>query len=88
MVELNRAKRIIAALNKKGATKPCPRCGHLHFSVLTETFIPVIESTAYGPWESVAPIVIITCGNCGFITQHALGALELEPDEAEVASAG
>lgn len=88
MVELNRAKRIIEALNKKGATKPCPRCGHLHFSVVTETFIPVGGDSKLDPYGPVVPIVIIACGNCGFVTQHALGALELEPDEEEVASAG
>jgi transcription elongation factor Elf1 len=90
MVELKRANRIIAALNKKGATKPCPRCGHLHFSVVAETAIPIGDDPTNRLLltEPVVPIVIIACGNCGFVTQHALGALELEPDVVEVASVG
>lgn len=90
MVEKSRATRIIDALNDKGATKPCPRCGHLHFGVVAETAIPIDFDTKIpiltgGP---VVPTVIIACNNCGFVTQHALGALGLSPEEMEVARAG
>jgi hypothetical protein len=74
-------------LNKKGVNKPCPRCGHLHFGVVAETTIPINSDpkvvTLGGP---VVPTVIIACGNCGFVTQHALGALGLV--EEEVTHAG
>jgi hypothetical protein len=82
-VDKERSDKIINALNSKGVNKPCPRCGHLHFSVVEETFIPINHDpnavVAGGP---VVPTVIVACSNCGFVTQHALGALGLAPVEA------
>jgi hypothetical protein len=83
VVEKERSKQIIEALSKKGVNKPCPRCGHLHFGVVAETSIPVSSEPALitvgGP---VVPTVIVACNNCGFVTQHALGALGLVTEEA------
>lgn len=82
MVEKERANQIIQALSKKGANKPCPRCGHLHFGVVAETSIPITSEPAIiMPGWPVVPTVIVTCNNCGFVTQHALGALGLAPEE-------
>jgi hypothetical protein len=86
-VDKERSNKIIAALSSKGATKACPRCGQLHFNVLAETMIPINNDPGViavgGP---VVPTVIVACSNCGFLTQHALGALGLVPEE--VAHAG
>ena len=83
MVDKERANQIIQALSKKGVTKPCPRCGHPHFSVVAETSIPInSDPTSITIGGPVVPTVIVACSNCGFVTQHALGALGLVPEEA------
>jgi ribosomal protein S27AE len=83
VVEKERANQIIQALSKKGVTKPCPRCGHPHFSVVAETSIPInYNPMIIGGDTSVVPTVIVACSNCGFVTQHALGALGIAPAEA------
>jgi ribosomal protein S27AE len=82
-MDQERSKTIIQALSRKGVNKACPRCGHLHFNVVAETSIPINDDpkviTSGGP---VVPTVIVACNNCGFLTQHALGALDLVPEEA------
>jgi hypothetical protein len=87
MVDKERSERIIRALSDKGVNKPCPRCGHLHFGVVAETLIPINSEPGvihlHGP---SVPTVIVACNNCGFVTQHALGALGLAP--LETAHAG
>jgi hypothetical protein len=86
-VDQERSNKIIAALNSKGATKSCPRCGHLHFNVLAETTIPVNnDPTVFAITSDLIPTAIVACSNCGFLTQHALGALGLVSEE--VAHAG
>ena len=83
MVDQERSNRIIQALNSKGVNKPCPRCGNLHFNVVAETSIPVNSNPAIISADTtVVPTVIVACTNCGFVTQHALGALGLVPAEA------
>jgi ribosomal protein S27AE len=87
VVERERANLIIQALSKKGVNKPCPRCGHPHFSVVAETAIPINSDPAVVALNvEVVPTVIVACSNCGFVTQHALGALDLV--RAESAHAG
>ena len=84
MSEVNpeRSKLIVEALKHKGVNKPCPRCGHLHFGFVAETNIPINDNQARiivgGP---VVPTVIVACSNCGFVTQHALGALDIPAEE-------
>ncbi len=84
----DRRQLIIDALKGKGVDRGCPRCGHLHFSVVAETLIPIqSDPDAVGTGDlSSVPAVIVACSNCGFLTQHALGALGLFPEE--VARAG
>jgi predicted RNA-binding Zn-ribbon protein involved in translation (DUF1610 family) len=79
-VNQDRSKRIVDALKSKGVNKPCPRCGHLHFGFVAESTIPISEPGVVwgGP---VVPTVVVACNNCGFITQHALGALDIATEE-------
>jgi hypothetical protein len=70
---------IIRKLNEKGASKPCARCGHEHFSLLDDyskiSLQPEIDGFVLG--GAAIPVFNIACTNCGAITQHALGALGL-----------
>ncbi len=78
-IDTARSNQIVQALKSKGVDKACPRCGGLHFGVVAETFLPINDGTGNaiigGP---VVPTVIVACKNCGFVTQHALGALGID----------
>jgi len=67
-----RLDQVVQALQRKGVNKPCPRCGHLKFSVVGETQIPLQQNPNMlvigGP---SIPAVIVACDNCGYITHHA-----------------
>lgn len=78
-------RKIADALEKKGATGPCPRCGQRQFSVLEGYFIHPISTSASGLriGGPAVPVAVIACNNCGFLSEHALGALGLLEREAE-----
>jgi uncharacterized Zn finger protein len=81
-----RTDQIINALKMKGVNKPCPRCSSTHFSVLAESAIQIQnEMGTYVVGGPIVPVAVIACNNCGYLTQHALGSLEISP---EVAHAG
>ena len=73
-----RRKEIVAALNAKGVRNPCPRCGHKQFELVGQGLIGLNDDPNVmalgGP---AVPIVIVACSNCGYISQHAQGALGL-----------
>lgn len=77
-------EKIARKLSEKGATRPCHRCGQNAFTVLEGfTNIQLQDDfsagiTFGGPSVPVAHIV---CNNCGAITPHALGALDMLPKE-------
>jgi ribosomal protein S27AE len=76
-------KRIIEALNEKGAKLPCPRCGNESFALLDGYFNHTLQTELKGiiiGGPSV-PSVVVTCVRCGFLSQHALGVLGLLPRE-------
>ena len=83
MPELSQEQKnaIIAALEKAGARAPCPRCGNAAFTLLGGYFVHHLQ---FGlPDFSFAnpsvPTAVVACNRCGFLAQHALGALGLLP---------
>ena len=81
MAGIPRAQQVIilAALDKAGAKLPCPRCGNPDFSLVDGYFNQPIQSQlaeVVMGGQSV-PSVVVVCNRCGFISQHALGALKL-----------
>lgn len=78
--------KIANVLNKKGAIKPCQRCGHGNFIVLDGfANIPLSQELSGnvvigGP---TVPCAVIACNNCGNISYHALGALGLLNENME-----
>ena len=77
--------RIIKALTEKGVELPCPRCGNSNFTLVNGYFAQPIQPelgsiTLGGP---NIPSVVTVCTRCGFISQHALGALGLLPSAEE-----
>lgn len=76
---------IIKKLNEKGANLPCPRCGHKKFTLIDGYFNHTLQDNLSGlviGGKSI-PSAVIGCVNCGFLAQHALGALGLLPEEAK-----
>lgn len=74
------AKRIIQALQDRGANSDCPRCGKDVFNLEEGYFIqgltPGLHRRALPPEKSI-PSVVLSCMNCGFIMQYAVGVLGL-----------
>jgi len=72
-------EEIVAELEKRGANKPCARCGNNQFSVVSKTMISLqdsLDGSIRIGGESV-PAVLVACSNCGNVSFHALGALGL-----------
>lgn len=78
-------ERIAKTLTEAGAQLPCPRCGNPNFTLLDGFFNQPIQAelgdiVLGGP---NIPSVLTVCTRCGFISQHAAGALGLLPKERE-----
>lgn len=71
-------EQIIEKIKGKGATNPCPRCNNSKFTVLGISYLQLIEKPGEiklgGP---NIPVVLVACENCGFVSEHALGAFGL-----------
>lgn len=78
-------KKVLEALDEAGVNLPCPRCGNGQFSLVDGYFNHPIQTSLGGlviGGPSV-PSVVVVCNQCGFISQHALGALNLLPKQPE-----
>ncbi len=79
-------EKIIKVLEEKFAKNPCPRCTNQQFSLVDGYFNQAIQQDIKnvlivgGP---SIPAVVVVCNRCGFISQHALGALGLLPQGEE-----
>ena len=87
-MDRNQINEVIAALNRKRVTQPCPRCSSSNFSVVGESEISVVQPPpppqgllglmgSSLPTKTTMPVIIVTCDNCGYVSQHALAALDL-----------
>jgi len=99
-MDRNKLNEIIAALNRKKVSEPCPRCATRNFSVIGESEIPItypppVSAAGLGalanlgrnnPIKTTMSTVIITCDNCGYIAQHAQAALGLSPNLSTLSS--
>jgi predicted nucleic-acid-binding Zn-ribbon protein len=71
-MDQKRLNELVAALTKKGVSRPCPRCGNSKFSVVGETNIPLQEDpNVFSIGGPSIPTIIVACDSCGYITQHA-----------------
>lgn len=83
MDSLSTEKReeIIKKLSEKGTKGICPMCGNNHFVVADGYFNNPLQNnliTFHLSGPSI-PTISIICSRCGFVSQHALGVLELLP---------
>ena len=69
--------KIIAALTDRKATQDCPRCQNDKFSIAPGLIYVALQA----PNRSMViggpsiPCIAVTCARCGYLAQHALGAL-------------
>lgn len=78
MSEVNLSNnQIVDLLNNRGVNKPCPRCDRNRFQIVGRSLITINENpnvmTIGGP---SIPVVLTACSNCGYISQHAIRALQ------------
>lgn len=70
---------IAKKLRQKGISLICPMCSNKNFTLadgyFNHTLQVDLKSISLG--GPSIPTVAIICGNCGFISQHAIGALGL-----------
>ena len=80
-------QEIIDVIIKKGATNPCSRCNAEVGSLLNGAFsntVDQIVGTVVVPGNRGIPSFVVICGNCGHISQYAVGCyLDLLPELAE-----
>jgi len=76
-------QKIIKALEERGARLPCPRCGNNSFTLLDGYFNQTVQTDLKGMvlGGPSVPSVVVACNRCGYLSQHALGALGLLPQE-------
>jgi hypothetical protein len=87
-MEKSEKDKIIQKLIEKGANLPCPRCSNKSFSVVDGYFNQPLQGEIKGlvlGGPSI-PSIVTVCNQCGFISQHALGALGPLPQKKEGSS--
>ncbi len=72
-------KKIIEKLSAVGVKWLCPMCGGTSFSFNDGYFVPILQDNIHAKTLSgrALPTISAACKNCGFLTQHVLGALGL-----------
>lgn len=71
---------IITRLKEKNVNKPCNRCDNLSFECVGITAIEIYKDSwllGLNKKDIGIPSAIVVCTNCGYITMHALGILNL-----------
>jgi hypothetical protein len=75
-------EKIIKALQDRKVSQPCPRCQATGFDVVGQTSVALNDNPSVATLGGlVVPAALIACSQCGFITLHALGSLDLMPKE-------
>lgn len=80
-MDSKKREEIAEKLKERGAVLPCPRCGNTGFSVIDGYFSHTLQNELTGivlGGPSV-PTAVVGCNRCGFLSEHALGALDLLP---------
>lgn len=77
-------KRIVEALESRGAKLPCPRCGNTQFVLVDGYFAHSLQHnlSSYSLGGPAIPVAVVACQRCGFLAEHAIGALGLLPKES------
>jgi ribosomal protein L37E len=71
-----RANDLARQLKDKKADKPCPRCGHVHFSIAGESAVAINPPGMFGLTTHHIPATVVACSRCGYLSLHANAILE------------
>lgn len=87
MLTNDRKKEIIQALANRIEKMECPICHRESFSLLDGYISDSVQENyriqTIGS-KTIIPSVALVCNNCGFISQHSLGVLELMNKDEEL----
>lgn len=73
-----RNDELIKALEGKGATKACSRCGRTRFEIVGESQAEVTQNSGglIGSFmKQQVATVIVACSHCGNLSYHSIGIL-------------
>lgn len=88
MLTNEQKEEIKSKLVSKVINLTCPMCGNKSFSMSEGYFMNTMQadlkSLALG--GQAIPTIGVICNNCGFVSQHALGALGLLPKDTKINS--
>ncbi|MGC1023810.1 hypothetical protein [Pantoea agglomerans] len=81
-------QQAIKKLTEKNALLPCHRCGHKSFGIVdgVTSYSLVNDHSMIGSvmvGGPSLPVLHVFCENCGALTSHSLGILELLPKGEE-----
>jgi hypothetical protein len=77
-------KRIVEKLKEKGVQGHCPMCNNTNFVLMDGYFSHPLQgnpSSGFVIGGPTIPSIAVVCSNCGFMSNHAVGALGLLPPE-------
>ena len=83
---LEEKTKINNALKEAGVSNTCPRCNNDEFVFVKDMLYSRIgcnNGSPFGLLLPTVPVVVTVCAKCGFISQHALGVLELLQHKGE-----
>ncbi|MGN8197912.1 hypothetical protein ACS8Y6_04405 [Salinisphaera sp. RV14] len=78
-------KEVASRLEERGVRNACPMCGGKSWTVADGYFNQALQGELKGMvlGGPSIPSAALICTNCGFMSQHALGALGLLPSTTE-----
>ncbi|HEY3323821.1 MAG TPA: hypothetical protein VGP72_25440 [Planctomycetota bacterium] len=77
-----RRHQVLEALKEKGVAQQCSRCGWTRLAIIGENTIRLDQQHSAGKVNPFITTVLVSCTNCGAVTQHRKDALGLsESDE-------
>lgn len=84
MLNEDNKKEIAKILNERISKLECPICHKGSFTIIDGYMVNQIHNKlgTFSLGGPAIPTIAIVCNNCGYISQHALGALGLLPPKA------
>ena len=87
-IEEARKNEIVKALEERGATRPCSRCGNESFQLFDGYSMVLVNrnlnAALFIATDNFIPSIVVVCTNCGYLSQHSLGVLGLLPEETKI----
>lgn len=76
------AERDKAALEDKGALKPCEACGGNFVPFGMRSFLQLVDEPGTMRRGTGTEMAMAMCANCGLMRFHAVSLLEMDEDDA------